>query len=412
MSKTKTREKSATSTYPSLFLPLRFPDLWCADSRACCASLLVWKKNKNVKTQKERPKVSKNDKTKNRNSLLLIHQRSTTEQRKKNKKTAQNVVWRKEERFFYFVFFNTGVRFGDVAKGVEHEQPRMAFSRKRLQKTKKKKRRRRKRRIEVTSLSRFCVPIWDANLQKKPRITWFHGSFFFFFFSFSRAFFVVCVALFSRVCADPMVSQDLFVSISGMIGAGKTTLATSLAKELNVPVYYEKVFLACWFASVSETCSKKKNKQTNKQTKNRLSTMSTLPTFIRTWPSTRFSFKCTCWITDFASTRRLSGAEKEQCRIVQSTRTQSLPRCDRQKKRRRNLLICSWNRFFVTLEWWRSEITARTWGLSWEKIEVRIMRLKKKQSLFSNMSNFMRKPNLLVHLEVTPEESMARIKGT
>ena len=26
----------------------------------------------------------------------------------------------------------------------------------------------------------------------------------------------------------------------------------------------------------------------------------------------------------------------------------------------------------------------------------------------SNMSNFMRKPNLLVHLEVTPEESMER----
>jgi hypothetical protein len=28
------------------------------------------------------------------------------------------------------------------------------------------------------------------------------------------------------------------------------------------------------------------------------------------------------------------------------------------------------------------------------------------------MSNFMRKPNLLVHLEVTPEESMERIKGS
>lgn len=31
-------------------------------------------------------------------------------------------------------------------------------------------------------------------------------------------------------------------------------------------------------------------------------------------------------------------------------------------------------------------------------------------SLFSNMSNFMRKPNLIIHLDVKPEESLERIK--
>jgi len=31
-------------------------------------------------------------------------------------------------------------------------------------------------------------------------------------------------------------------------------------------------------------------------------------------------------------------------------------------------------------------------------------------SLFANMSNFMRRPNLIIHLDVTPEESMLRIK--
>ena len=31
-------------------------------------------------------------------------------------------------------------------------------------------------------------------------------------------------------------------------------------------------------------------------------------------------------------------------------------------------------------------------------------------SLFSNMSNFMRKPNLIIYLDVTPEQSLERIK--
>ena len=35
--------------------------------------------------------------------------------------------------------------------------------------------------------------------------------------------------------------QIIFVGIAGLIGAGKTTLATTLAEHLNLPVYYEPV---------------------------------------------------------------------------------------------------------------------------------------------------------------------------
>ena len=37
------------------------------------------------------------------------------------------------------------------------------------------------------------------------------------------------------------VLQDLFIGIAGMIGAGKSTLATSLGELLEIPVYYEPV---------------------------------------------------------------------------------------------------------------------------------------------------------------------------
>ena len=35
--------------------------------------------------------------------------------------------------------------------------------------------------------------------------------------------------------------QDMFIGIAGLIGAGKTTLATALGQHLNLPVYYEPV---------------------------------------------------------------------------------------------------------------------------------------------------------------------------
>jgi deoxyadenosine kinase len=38
-----------------------------------------------------------------------------------------------------------------------------------------------------------------------------------------------------------LMSEDNFIGISGLIGAGKTTLAKALGKVLNLPVYYEPV---------------------------------------------------------------------------------------------------------------------------------------------------------------------------
>lgn len=36
-------------------------------------------------------------------------------------------------------------------------------------------------------------------------------------------------------------TEELFIGISGVIGAGKTTLAEALAKKLGLPVHYEPV---------------------------------------------------------------------------------------------------------------------------------------------------------------------------
>lgn len=54
----------------------------------------------------------------------------------------------------------------------------------------------------------------------------------------------------------PAMTQDLFIGIAGLIGAGKTTLATALAKHLDVPVYYEPVkdneYLADFYADTAK----------------------------------------------------------------------------------------------------------------------------------------------------------------
>ena len=38
-----------------------------------------------------------------------------------------------------------------------------------------------------------------------------------------------------------LMAEDNFIGISGLIGAGKTTLAKELGKVLNLPVYYEPI---------------------------------------------------------------------------------------------------------------------------------------------------------------------------
>ena len=50
--------------------------------------------------------------------------------------------------------------------------------------------------------------------------------------------------------SDSYQMENVFISISGMIGAGKSTLAKALGEELNLPVYYEPVIDNEYLASV------------------------------------------------------------------------------------------------------------------------------------------------------------------
>ncbi len=52
--------------------------------------------------------------------------------------------------------------------------------------------------------------------------------------------------------------QDIFIGIAGLIGAGKTTLATALGRHLELPVYYEPIedneYLADFYADTAKYC--------------------------------------------------------------------------------------------------------------------------------------------------------------
>jgi deoxyadenosine kinase len=136
-----------------------------------------------------------------------------------------------------------------------------------------------------------------------------------------------------------------FIAISGLIGAGKTTLATALAKALDLPVYFEpvidNVYLTDFYADMK-----------------------------------KYSFQLQVYLLNkrFAQQQQIiwGGAGGVQDRSIYE------------------------DSVFARM--------LRNGGLMDQRDYDTYM------SLFGHMSNFMKKPNMIVHLDVTPEKSLERIK--
>jgi len=139
--------------------------------------------------------------------------------------------------------------------------------------------------------------------------------------------------------------DNLFIGISGLIGAGKSTLATALGKELNLPVYYEPVADNAYLADFYKDM-------------------------------TKYSFAMQIFL--------LNKRFRQQQQIV-----------------------------------WQGSGGVQDRTIYEDSIFARMLRdsghmddrdFKTYMELFQNMSNFMKKPNIIVHLDLTPEESYRRIQ--
>jgi len=160
------------------------------------------------------------------------------------------------------------------------------------------------------------------------------------------------------IARDPMVCgpksgipigaglENVYISIAGIIGAGKTTLATALAKTLALPVHYEPVSDNVYLEDFYQDMS-------------------------------RYGFPLQIYL--------LNKRFRQQQQIVWEGRGGVQDRTIYE------------DAIFAKM--------LRDDGLMEEREYQTYL------SLFNNMSNFMRKPNLIVYLDVSPEESYERIRA-
>lgn len=139
--------------------------------------------------------------------------------------------------------------------------------------------------------------------------------------------------------------DGLFIAISGLIGAGKTTLATALAKELNLPVHYEPVVDNVYLADFYQDMKK-------------------------------YSFPMQVFL--------LNKRFRQQQQVIWSGGGGVLDRSI-----------------------YEDSVFAR---MLHESGLMADRDYQTYRELFSQMSNFMRRPNIIVHLDLSPEESLRRIR--
>jgi deoxyadenosine kinase len=140
-------------------------------------------------------------------------------------------------------------------------------------------------------------------------------------------------------------TQELFIGISGLIGAGKTTLAEALARKLNLPVNYEPVIDNVYLQDFYKDM-------------------------------TKYSFPLQVFL--------LNKRFKQQQQIVWGGIGGVQDRTIYEDSVFAKMLKDS------------GMMTERDYNTYIE--------------LFKNMSNFMKKPNIIVHLDLSPHDALERIK--